>query len=274
MVTDREDEPMPVVKRQIEENAQGYQEVTLEFRAARAAKLEARGVHLRTGRNRCPMVDASRTALTYGHKALPDTDRKALARWARALGLMPAPVKGIAYSSGPVYKGLYNLLRGEFNEDEINTGLIIRLKQGVNTGVLSTGQFDQVSFDKFVWSIRPSLKGTTIDRAFLHSDAAATLYVDDRSIHAIMAHNIMNAHGPRGMVGFGRSLSKFEMQRLLMGILGQDIELDFARPGKATRALSVRDMHDFYKYGVFPAPIEERLQAAGLIDVPTMIEVG
>lgn len=262
---------MRIVQRQIETNAQGYREVSVEFRAARAAQLEMRGVHLRTGRNRCPMIDASRSALTYGHKALPRTDKKALARWARALELTPGPLKGIAYLSGPWYTGLYNLLRGEFDEDAVNTGLIIRLKRGVNTGILSTGEFDQTSFNKFMWSIRPSLKGRSIDNSFLHSDAAATLYVDNRSIHAIMAHNIMNAPSPR--VGLGPALSKFEMQRLLFGVLGQDVSLDIADPRQVTRALSARDMHDFYKYGVFPVHREEGLQAAGLIDIPCSIEV-
>lgn len=262
---------MPIIERQIETKPDGYREVSVEFRAARAAKLEARGVHLRTGRIRCPMLDASRTDLSYRHKALPSTDKNGLRRWAKALGLLPAGLKTVAYVSGPWYTGLYNGLRGSFDEDAVNTGLIIRLKRGVNTGVLSTGHFDQMSFNKFVWSIRPSLKGKVIDNAFLHSTAAANLYIDETSIPAIMAHNIMNAPSPR--TGVGPALSKFEMQRLLLGILGQEVERDIARPGKTTPALSIRDMHDFYKYGVFPVHIEESLQAAGLIDLPPGIEI-
>ncbi|KIG15241.1 hypothetical protein DB30_05785 [Enhygromyxa salina] len=216
------------------------------------------------------MLDASRSELTYGHKALPRTDKKALARWARALGLPPVGVKTIAYLSGPWYKALYNLVRGDFNDDAVNTGLIIRLKHGVNTGVLSTGQFDQIALNEFVWSIRPSLKGTVINNAFLHTPDAAQLYVDSDAMPAVMAHNLMNANKPRP--GTGRVLSKFEMEQLLLGVLGQEVKLDMARPHKTSRALLVRDMHDFYKYGVFPVPREEGLQAAGLIDVPSGIE--
>ncbi|WP_146158334.1 hypothetical protein [Enhygromyxa salina] len=194
-----------------------------------------------------------------------------MARWARALGLGPGSVKSIAYLSGPWYMGLYNVVRGDFDEDRVNAGLIVRLKRGVDTGILSTGHFDQLALNKLVWSIQPSLNGTMIDDTFLHGPTAARLYVNNDSMPAIMAHNIMNAESPRS--GVGPTMSKFEMRQLLLGVLGQDIARDPARPGKTTRALSVRDMHDFYKYCVFPVPIEESLQAAGLIDVPVAIEI-
>lgn len=254
---------MRIVQRVIEKNIDGYREVSLDFRVARAAHLEARGVNLRTGRNRCPMIDASRTELVYGHKALPRTDRRALARWAKALGMLPVTVKVAAYFSGPMRAAFYNLIRGEFDEDDVNTGLIVRLKRGVNTGVLSTGQFDQDAFNLLVWSVLPPLVGVTIDNEFLYSDATATLYVDESSIRAIMTHNTMTS--PYKWKGLGRFMSRFEMRRLLVRVLGQKL--------KTGRVLSVRDMHDFYKYGVFPANIEDSLEAASLIEVPSAIEV-
>lgn len=262
---------MQIVQRRIETNIHGYREVSVAFRMARAAKLEARGVHLRTGRIRCPMLDASRTELVYGQKALPRTDKNGLTRWAKALGRRPATIKLVAYFSGPPYKALYNLIRGEFDEDAVNTGLIVRLKRGVNTNSLETGQFSQAAFDEFVWSIIPPLEGTTIDDGFLYSGLAATLYVEMSSIRRIMTHNVMTS--PYKWRGLGRIMSRFEMQRLLIGVLGQKVKLDVTRPHRTTRALSLRDMHDFYKYGVFPVNIEENLAAAGLIELRSAIEL-
>ncbi|PRP96577.1 hypothetical protein ENSA5_36530 [Enhygromyxa salina] len=261
---------MPMTPRQIETNYHGYREVSIAFRIARAMKLEARGVHLRTGRIRCPMVDASRTELVYGHKALPATDKHALARWAKALGVPPGPLQLIAYASGPLHSALTNLLRGSFDDDAVNSGLIIQLKREVNTGILSDEQFEQHAFNEYVWSIWPSLKGAMINNGFLHSEPAATLYVDRRALRAILAHNADNS--PYQWKGVGRVMSRVEMLRLLIGVMGQQVTLDLGRPNKTTRALSIRDLHDFYKYAVFPANVEQRLEAAGLIELQTVIE--
>lgn len=262
---------MTIVHRSVEGNAQGYREVSVVYRSARAAALEARSVHAQTDRIHCPVLDASRSELAYGRKALPATDRDSLKRWSKALGIDPGPVKLIAYLSGAWYTGLYNLARGEFDEGAVNTGTVKRLKRGVNTCILSTGHFVQEAFDRYVWSAQPALRGTPIDNAFLHSAAAASLYIEEGSLDAIMKHNVANA--PSRRVGLGSVLSKFEMERLLLGVLGQRVALDASHPDEKTRALSVRDVHDLYKYGVFPSPVEERLEAAGLLDIPSSIEV-
>jgi YVTN family beta-propeller protein len=52
---------MSLVERKILTDAHGYREVSLDYRIARAAMLDTRGVGARTGRIACPGLDASRS---------------------------------------------------------------------------------------------------------------------------------------------------------------------------------------------------------------------
>jgi hypothetical protein len=66
--------------------------------------------------------------------------------------------------------------------------------------------------------------------------------------------------------GVGPTMSKVEMEELLIGYMGQKVTLNPNLPKETIQAISVRDMHDLYKYGVFPAFAEDELLAAGLIN--------
>ena len=61
------------------------------------------------------------------------------------------------------------------------------------------------------------------------------------------------------------------MEKLLLKRLGQNINLNRKDP---VNAISLRDLHDLYKYGVFPAPIEDQLLKAGLIHETSVAMTG
>jgi hypothetical protein len=90
---------MSLVERTILTDAHGYREVTLDYRIARAAILDAHGVSVRTGRIACPGLDASRSDQVYGQPALPGTTAKDLKAWADALGVNSLGIKTAAYTN-------------------------------------------------------------------------------------------------------------------------------------------------------------------------------
>lgn len=271
------------VKRTVQTNANGYREVDLEFRKARALALEAAEVHNRPNRLVCPVLDAARSSGAYGAKPLKSTDEKGLDAWSDGLGLDRSAIAGIAFLSGPWYKVLSNNWTRTFEEDEVNTGLVKYLKNDVNTGIISKGVFDQEALNVFVWAVHPDKKGTAIDNTFLHSEAADDLYIDTDSVEVILENNCRQNKAYRDRTdktahigGVGPKISNFEMEGLLLGKLGQAITAPGApdktpddgalEEDKPIYAMSVRDLHDLYKYGVYPALKEEKLLEAGLIE--------
>jgi len=85
---------MSTIARTTQVNEQGYKEVSLDYRIARAAMLDAKDTSAQTGRIVCPMLDASRRKHFYGEMALQDTDSKSIEKWSDALELDDRLVKG------------------------------------------------------------------------------------------------------------------------------------------------------------------------------------
>ncbi len=261
---------MSVIERNIQTNVHGYQEVALDYRVARAAMLDARGVGAKTGRITCPMLDASRTDSAYGQMALPGTRGKDLKAWASALGTSSLGIKIVAYLSGPFWSTPLAFVLGRFNDRKVNTGFIHSLKHGINTGVLASGSFNQDALNAFVWSVRPELEGTPMTSGWIYSEKSSGEYLDRSMLPAIRAHNKGNANANAGRFGrgLGLFLSTFEMTNLLLGVLAQPVVLDSQKPSKRVNAILLRDVHDLFKYGWIPAAAEGRLNAAGLLEFP------
>ena len=265
-----DDDNVSLVERKILTDAHGYREVALDYRIARAAMLDTRGVSARTGRIACPALDASRSDQAYGQFALPGTKAKDLKAWADALGRSSRNVKAAAYLSQPSRGVLLAFLRGHFDDREVNTGFLRSLKRGTNTGILTSGTFNQEALNALVWAARPDLKGIAMTSAWLYSEQSSNQFLDMSMLPAIRAHNASNAHRELGWVArrFGLRLSTDEMRRLLLGTLAQPVVLDPRDPSKTVNAIHLRDVHDLYKYGIMPAVAEERLNMAGLLTFP------
>ena len=259
---------MTLVERKVLTDARGYREVALDYRIARAAMLD--GVSARTGRIACPGLDASRSDYAYGQCALPGTGGKDLKVWADALGVNSLGIRIVAYLSGPFWGIPLAFLRGRFDDREVNTGFLRSLKRGTNTGILTTGTFDQEALNALMWDARPDLKGMAMTRAWLYSEQSSCQYLDMSMLPAIRAHNARNADQKFGRLAraIGLFLSTFEMRSLLLGALAQPIVMDPRDPSKTVNAIYLRDIHDLYKYGIIPAAAEERLHAAGLLTFP------
>jgi hypothetical protein len=207
----------------------------------------------------CPMVDASRRTEAYGQKALPGTESSNLEQWADALGLTEEGVKMIAYFSDDWYDIPKNVLRGSFDDQEVNGGFIHQRKNGVHTGIYQQERFSQQGWNEFVWAIHPTLKGTSLSDEWLYSHQADALYMTTAHLSTIMAYN--RAQSTEEQLGLGPQMSAFEMEDLLLGVLGQAVEIE----AQSTQAILLRDVHDLYKYGFLTVPVEERLAAAGLL---------
>lgn len=264
------DKIMPLLERTIRTDAHGYREVDLDYRIARAAMLDTRGVSSTTGRIACPGLDASRNEQVYGQAALPGTKAKDLKAWADALGVNSVGIKTVAYLSGPFWSTPFAFLRGAFDDRQVNTGFLRSLKRGINTGILTSGIFNQDALNALVWAVRPDLKGTEMTSAWLYSEQASGQYLDMSMLPVIRAHNASNAHPKLGWLAkrIGLFLSTFELQSLLLGTLAQPVALDAKEPAKTVNAIHLRDVHDLYKYAILPAVAEERLNAAGLLTFP------
>ncbi|MGH1338453.1 MAG: hypothetical protein ACRBFS_20225 [Aureispira sp.] len=245
--------------RSIETNDQGYKEVNLAYRIHRAALLDEREIGSRTNRLVCPMVDAARRKDAYGQQFLPGLEGEDLAQWAKALGVNSLAMKAIAYCSDKLYRIPKNIVTGRFRDKAINTGFIQELKNGVHTGIYKEGQFNQDGFNAFVWAIHPDLEGIAMTNDWLYSEAGAALYFEEAQLEQAMAFNRQNSSASH--LGMGDEFSSFEMETLLLGVLG----LHIIKEEKLTSAILLRDMHDLYKYGWVPVGVEERLEAAGLL---------
>lgn len=267
---------MQLVKRTVLADAQGYREVDLDYRIARAAMLDACDAGHATGRIACPGLDASRSSKVYGKAALPGTTAKDLKAWADALGVNSLGIKTVAYLSGPLRTTPLAFLRGQFDDREVNTGFLRSLKRRTNTGILSNGTFNQEALDSLIWAVRPKLKGTSMTSDWLYSEQSSGQYLDMSMLPAIRAHNARNAGREFGWLAraFGLFLSTFEMRSLLLGTLSQPVVLDARNPAKQVNAIHLRDVHDLYKYGIMPAVAEERLNAAGLLAFPPVYSGG
>jgi hypothetical protein len=254
---------MSSVKRQIDTNRHGYREVNLVYRGARAAMMDNARVGERTARICCPMLDACRSASAYGQKALRKTDAPALKEWSEAVGVSSVGIKAVAYASGPWYRILPNVLLGRFEDTEVNTGFVRSLKHGIDTGVLARGTFNQQELNQLVWALHPQLAGTPMTSEWLYTVQSAEFYLDASMLPKVLTHNVENGSSGQLGRGLGLALSTFEMKKLLFGPLSQEIR---RLPGEPlVKAISLRDLHDFFKYGLLPVQLEERFVAAGLL---------
>jgi len=258
---------MPTIKRTTQTNIHGYREVSLDYRQSRAALMEANHVSSKTGRIACPMVDASRSESAYGQMAMAGTNKKHLDEWSKAIGIDSLGIRTIAYLSGPFSKILGNMFHGHFNDKAVNTGFVRSIKNGVNTGILAEACFSQDAMNTFVWSFHPEFKGQEISQEWLYSEAGATLYLDHSLLSKVIAYNRDNAKASKMKTWLGAKMSGFEMTRLLVGVLAQEIVLDESKPNDTVMAILVRDIYDLYKYGWIPAVVEEKLEAAGLLNI-------
>jgi len=261
---------MPLVKRTIRTDAHGYREVDLEYRIARASMLDARGASGMTGRIACPGLDASRSERVYGQAALPGTKAKDLKAWADALGVNSIGIKTVAYLSGPFWSTPLAFFRGAFDDQQVNTGFLRSLKRRTNTGILTSGTFNQEALNALAWAARPDLTGKEMTSAWLYSEQSSSQYLDMSMLPAIRAHNASNADPQFGWLAkrIGLFLSTFEVQSLLLGTLAQPVVMNAGDPTKTVNAIHLRDVHDLYKYGILPAAAEDRLSAAGLLTFP------
>lgn len=261
---------MSLVERKLLTDAHGYCEVTLDYRIARAAMLDTRRVSARTGRIACPGLDASRSDYAYGRLVLPGTKGKDLKAWSDALGVNSLGIKTVAYLSGPLWGTPLAFLRGRFDDREVNTGFLRSLKRRTNTGILTSGTFNQEALNALVWAARPDLNGIPMTSDWLYSERSSRQYLDISMLPAIRAHNALNADQKFGWLArrVGLFLSTFEVRSLLLGTLAQPVVLDPHHPSKTVTAIHLRDVHDLYKYGILPAVAEERLSVAGLLTFP------
>jgi len=258
---------MTSVPRTTQTNAHGYLEVSEDYRRARASALNLCNVAELSGKIACPMLEASRSTNAYGEMALAVTDSKRLDEWSEALGVSSMGIKVIAYLSGVPSKIPGNFVFGRFNDKEVNRGFIRSIKNGVNTGVLGSSQFSESAMRQFVSSFRPELNGEDITQDWLYSDAASSLYLDHTNVPNVIDYNVANAKGNRLTTFLGRQMSSFEIRKLLVGVLAQDVSLNSNISAGKIKAILVRDIYDLYKYGWLPVPVEERLSSAGLISI-------
>lgn len=259
---------MAPIKRVVQTNpVNGYKEVSLLFRKARTEALEKAKIGERTGRICCPVLDAMRTEGVYGKCAMPTTDVEGIGKFCDALKFDASKFKTFAYLTAPSYGILRNICSGSFDESEVNKGFLYYIKFGVHTGILEGFKFNQDKLDTFIWNIFPDLEGTSIDHKFLtdtkDSSKADGLFLTENNVEAIMAWNESQCDQKSK---FGATISKVECGALMLTKLGQMIQMDPKDESSTMGALSVRDLHDMFKYGVFPAPMEDKLLAAGLIE--------
>jgi len=207
---------------------------------------------------------------------LPGTTAKDLKAWADALGVNSLGIKTVAYLSGPFWGTPLAFLRGRFDDREVNTGFLRSLKRGTNTGILTSGIFNQEALNALVWAARPDLKGTSMTSAWIYSEKSSSQYLDMSMLPAIRAHNASNADRKFGWLArkIGLFLSTFEVRSLLLGTFAQPVVLDPRNSSRAVNAIHLRDVHDLYKYGIMPAAAEERLKAAGLLTFPLVRSYG
>ncbi len=256
---------MPTITRSTQTNAQGYQEVSLDYRIARSAALEATPRNTTQKRITCPMIDACRNSRAYGEMALPTTNHGDLVRWLSVMGVNRLNIRFIAYISGYIFKIPLNCIMGFFNDREINTGFLRSLKNDVNSGILAKGEFSQEALNKFVWSFRPDLQDKDINQEWLYSKAADALYLDATQIPDVVAYNRSNANSSKLKTSMGAQMSNFEMTELLVGVLAQEVVLDKNKPDEKVKAILVRDIYDLYRFGWIPAVVEEQMSEAGLL---------
>lgn len=263
------------IKRAVEtHSSSGYKQVSLEFRKARAEALEKAKIHERKERIHCPVLDAARNDRTYGKCPMHTTDQDGMDQFARAIKADPSRLAHIAYLSGVKRQIPYNFWTKTFDELQVNIGLVRSLKCDVHTNIIGSGVFNQDTFNRFVWNLFPDLKDTPIDLDFLMfpSSGADGLFITENNLEDIMAWNTKQSNSSALLLG--PTISRFEIDFLLLGKLGQKIvqegeEEEKVAKGsgsKEVQAISLCDFHDFYKYGVFPAPIEDNLVELGLAE--------
>lgn len=258
-----------MIQREVVVNGMGYKEVSLDFRVARAKACEAQSIHSKKNRNVCPVLDASRRDDSpYGKQALPSCTKQGMEEWSVPMGLSAPAVAVIAYFSGPFTRIPSNVFSGTFDDGQVNTGFVHGCKHNVHTGIIGDGYFDQDAFNSFVWSAYPELQGDgkIPTKDFLYSKDGERYYIGPHNMDAVMKHNVQQSND--SFKGLGSTISKFEMTGLLVGKLGQDIKgVDPNQPQEeTTKVISLRDVHDLYKYGLFPCFIEDQLLEAGRIE--------
>lgn len=249
------------MEREIQVNSNSYVEVILTYRVFRAKELDKKNIASKENRLVCPMVEAGRSTTIYKKQFIPGLKSKDLQEFANALEVSPAAMKSIAYFSGNTSSIIGNIISGKFDDTAIKNGFIHTLKKGVHTGIYKEGKFSQEGFDNFVWSFRPELKDISLVNEWLYSSKADDLYLNDTHLETVLTYNKANKITEK--VGLGLKLSTFEMEKLLLGLLGQELE----NHEIAKRGILIRDVYDLYKYGFVPALVEEKFAKKNLIEL-------
>ena len=251
---------MSKIKRSTQINQNGYREVIPSYRLFRANQLDKKQVGDKGGRLVCPMIDAARSRNAYGHPFLQGLKSSDLEKLANVLGVSSFLLKTVAYFSGKFYSIPKNIITGSFDENAIKNGIVHSFKNGVHTAIFKENHFNQNGLNNFVWSFHPQLKDIAMTNEWLYTSEADELYFDMSHLPKVLEYNKSNR--PSKKIGLGLKLSTFEMNDLLLNVLGQKI----TTPSNTTQAILIRDIHDLYKYGFVPASVEEKLAAAELID--------
>ena len=264
-----ENTQLHTVERKVVINAQKYKEVSLEYRQYRFSQVK--NLPTRKDRLHCPMLDAARCDHVYGAKALRDTTKKDLYKWAEAMGAdKKFAFLVIAYMSGRLTDIPRYIWTRRFDEDKINDGFITKIKDGINTGIISEGYFRQSMFDDLISGVYPQFKGQTLNEDLLYTDAFSECYLLTADLKKILGHNLQNQVSGGIKKLTGKKISDFEMGTLLLSLLGQPIiyenkdQTENKSPNPS--GMLVRDLFDLYKYGWFPAHIEDGFIKAGLLN--------
>jgi len=247
------------MKRETQINSNSYKEVTLIYRKYRAEELDKLEIGTKANRIVCPMVEAGRSTHAYEKQFIPGLQSKDLKSFADALEVSPGAMKMIAYFSGKKSSIFSNIFSGKFNDEAIKNGFIHTLKNGIHTGIYKDGKFSQEGLNNFVWFFLPKLKNIEISNDWLYTSEADNIYLEDSHLEKALEYN--QSMNTSGKVGLGLKLSTFEMEKLLLGLLAQ--ELTNHPTGK--KGILIRDLHDLYKYGFVPATVEEKFVTKGLI---------
>ncbi len=264
---------MSIVKRNMQINQHGYCEVTLEYRQARISFLDMEALDSNSNRISCPMVEASRNRSAYGCFALHGTEKKHIKEWSEAIGFGGIGLRVVAYLSGRLPQLPGNFIRGCFDDQVVNESVMRSFKNKINTGMLQQGRFSSDAFNKLVWFLYPEFEGVKINSKFLYSAKGDELYIDQRQISKVIAYNQTNGNKNKIKAWLGTKISVFEMTKLLVGVLAQNISLDANDPGKKVKAILIRDVYDLYKYGWVPIVVEEKLHKAGLINLDPLNQI-
>lgn len=191
------------------------------------------------------------------------------ARQAESLGLSGFVTRLISWLSNKPSRILRNIFTGSFRQDEIYSGLLrASLKHGVNTSMIDeAGNFDQRAFNEvaaIVLKDHPALaeiaERNEIDDGFLDAHDLGKVFLFQKHVDDLISRNRSRSGASNFGKKLGSRLNRTEIERLLLGGLGQQVTVPDS--GESGAAISLQDLYRLYKYSIFPEPVREKLSAA------------